>query len=97
MEKKKGQGLSFNVIIIVIIGILVLVVASLIFSGKIQWFNTNTAKICDVSDCENAVRNMCPGGTVKGFGEYSTEVTESEYDQCKRKARKPVLCCISIS
>lgn len=52
MFKKRGQGLSINVIIIAVVALIVLVVLIAIFTGKLGGFSTGLKEVDDVNkDC----------------------------------------------
>lgn len=97
METKKGQGLSIQMIIILVLGLIATLVVLFIFSDKIQIFNTTTKNVCTVDDCEDALSGRCPPNTAKGVGVYSSDVEGSEIEACNKKANKKVVCCVSIS
>ena len=59
MFKKRGQGLSINVIIIAIIALIVLVVLIAILTGKLGVFS---AGVESVASCENACKGLGKDG-----------------------------------
>jgi hypothetical protein len=97
METKKGQGLSIRMIIILILGLIAMAVVLFIFSDKIGFFNLSTTNVCSVEDCEDALSGRCPPNTAKGVGIYTSDVTESDIEACNKKAKKKVVCCVSLS
>ncbi len=78
---KKAQGLSVNVIIIAAIALLVLVVLSVIYIGRMGDWGTKAA------NCENK------GGDCSGTGECPAGKTEFKGWTCTDKANT---CCIDI-
>jgi len=53
---KKGQGISLNVIIIAAIALLVLVILSVIFMGRMGIFTTESS---GTEYCKNTVKGTC--------------------------------------
>jgi len=89
----KAQGISINVIIIAAIALLVLVVLSVIFMGRLGQFATKTA------ECENK------GGKCADLGESCGQVGSSVEDYptrfpdwtCPKVDDQDVDCCVKIS
>ena len=86
---KKAQGISLNVIIVAAIALLVLVILTLIFTGKMaEW-------ISGVGDCRNkggrcaAVGENC-GEAGTSVEEYPTVYVDYE---CPRDGE---ICCLSM-
>jgi hypothetical protein len=81
---KKAQGISVNVIIIAAIALLVLVVLSVIFIGRMGNWGTNAA------DCKNkggtcASGTTCPSGQTQYSGFECTGTDKGK------------ICCININ
>jgi hypothetical protein len=89
----KGQGISINVIIIAAIALLVLVVLSVIFMGRLGQFGTK------VGECENK------GGKCADLGEYCGQPGSSVEDfptrftdwTCPKVDDQEVDCCVKIT
>jgi len=81
---KKAQGISINVIIIAAIALLVLVVLSVIFMGRLGGFGAG------VVDCENKGGN-CAGSCPVTVGDVTYDL---EYDdwQCDGDD----VCCVTV-
>ncbi len=75
MMYKKGQGISLNVIIIAAIALLVLVILSVIFMGRIGIFTRESA---GTEYCVNTVKGSCGSldfdGSAIPCGEGTTKV-----------------------
>jgi len=90
---KNAQGISINVIIVAAIALLVLVVLSIIFMGRIGQFGTK------VGECENK------GGRCADVGEYCGQPDSSVEDyptrfpdwQCAPVDDQEVDCCVKIT
>jgi len=89
---KKAQGLSLNVIILAVLGLLVLLVLILIFTGKMGFLSK------EISGCESKQGAKCvddagdhqcpsdPDGDAGYFTKYSYDCKEGKvccYSQCK--------------
>ena len=87
--KKKGQGLSMNVIIIAAIGLVIMVVLIAIFTGRIGGFGQKLAKEEAGFRCAEELggewKDVCPDGKKATFG-----VTHSQ-DLAMNSGR---LCCV---
>ena len=79
---KKGQGISINVIIVAAIALLVLVILSVIFIGRIGTFSTA------VGECENKggtcvlSSESCPLDFPQKYAEWSCPDVDEESQQC---------------
>ncbi len=83
-ENKKAQGISINVIIVAAIALLVLVVLSIIFVGRLGLFGEKT------NACETVGGTCyltCPTGTT----EYTAGAKCSDVDGVAQK------CCLAVS
>lgn len=83
-ENRKAQGISINVIIVAAIALLVLVVLSIIFVGKLGLFGEKT------SACETVGGTcylICPTGTT----EYTAGANCPDVDGATQK------CCLAVS
>lgn len=84
---KKAQGISINVVIVAAIALLVLVVLSVIFIGRLGLFSSS------VGECENKggvcvlANENCPDDKPQPFTEWS----------CPDLNEEPQKCCIGIT
>ncbi|PIN79540.1 hypothetical protein COV16_03605 [Candidatus Woesearchaeota archaeon CG10_big_fil_rev_8_21_14_0_10_34_8] len=83
--KKKGQGLSVNVIIVAVLALLVLVVIAFIFTGKLGKFSTATA------DCEAIAGNVCDYSCDQGYVKDSTRGCYEDNELTNQ------VCCIPVA
>jgi hypothetical protein len=83
-RNKKAQGISINVIIIAAIALLVLVVLSIIFVGRLNIFGVKTTA------CES-VGGTCYVDCPTGTSEYSAGARCPDVEGVKQK------CCLAIS
>ena len=81
---KKAQGISMNVIIIAAIALLVLVILSVIFMGRMGVFSPG------VSDCENK-GGVCRGACLTEEGERPLTI-----HQCSKEQQNMgnTVCCM---
>ncbi len=84
--KKKAQGISMNVIIIAAIALLVLVVLSIIFLGRMGSWSQN------VADCETKGGVCAPQGT--SCGEAGTSVEGYPVPYPGWKCGEGESCCV---
>lgn len=76
---KKAQGISMNVIVIAAIALLVLVVLSVVFMGRMGVFNKGAA------ECRNnggVCADECGKGDAAGFGTEFKEAACSDGKKC---------------
>lgn len=79
---KKGQGISMNTIVIAAIALLVLVVLTVIFMGKITIFSANSADCIQNSGVCKPIANGCG----EGYITYSAnKCADTEVDICCKK------------
>ena len=55
MFKKRAQGLSINVIIVAVIGLIILVVVIAMFTGRIDLYSSG---VKELTTCENTCKNI---------------------------------------
>lgn len=55
MLKKRAQGLSMNIIVLAVIGLIILVVLIAIFTGKLNFY---TSGVRELTTCENTCKNI---------------------------------------
>ena len=84
---KKAQGISINVIIVAAIALLVLVILSVIFIGKLGIFSTK------VGDCENKggtcvlASEDCPEGSPFVLTDWTCPAVDEESQKCCTKVQ----------
>jgi hypothetical protein len=81
---KKAQGLSLNAIIVAILVLLVLVVLSLIFTGKLGNFRMASEDCSTINGQCVEDASFCSGATQKAVSTHS----------CPEEG--PQVCCISV-
>tara|TARA_B100000315_G_scaffold253510_1_gene292416 strand:+ start:3616 stop:3867 length:252 start_codon:yes stop_codon:yes gene_type:complete len=79
---KKGQGISINVIIVAAIALLVLVILSVIFIGRVDIFSKRSSD-CSSYGGASACQDSCGGDFPTPYPTYSC-ATEGE------------VCCIKV-
>ncbi len=87
MINKKAQGLSLRTIIIAVLLLIVLVVMIMIFTGKIDWFNTG------LEDCQSKGYECVESGKCKEDG--GTLMTLLSCPEVEGENKKE--CCKTIS
>lgn len=87
---KKAQGMSVNVIIIAAIALLVLVVLSVIFLGRISVFGQG------VNSCEAKQGQVCRSATT-GCGSDFTAVPGQKCYDASKQVDSTRVCCAPIS
>ena len=78
-ENRKAQGLSINVIIVAAIALLVLVVLSIIFVGRLGIFGEKTAACASVG---GTCYGTCPAGTTEYPGGARCPDAEGVTQKC---------------
>ena len=85
MIQKRGQGLSLNVIIIAALALLVLVVLSMIFTGKIGgWTKVQNQCASNGGNCLSDA-SACTGENARVMGQYTCP-----------NAEQGDVCCLSL-
>ena len=87
-KQKKAQGLSLNVIIIAAIALLVLVVLSIVFMGRMGIFNLNSDNCLKLGGSCDQGRHCDPG--------YQQHPSAVCYDS-NNEVDKYNVCCIPIT
>ena len=90
--KKKGQGLSMNLIVVAAIAMIVLVVVIMIFVGRTGRFAKSTDLCPGTCLEESEVATLCSGEVNGVFKQVSSSYScsQSDIDQGRTK------CCISV-
>jgi len=83
IQNKKAQGLSMNTIIIAVIGLLILVILALVFSGKITTTREgieDVEKTADITKCEIPGVRTCTESAkcARELGQYSASCPQGK-------------------
>jgi len=89
---KKSQGLSISVIILAALGLMVLIIMVLIFTGQINIFTKNIGCTARNGECM-APSTSCPPEKPTIIYTQDCSLIEDETDTEK----KPGQCCISLT
>ena len=84
---KKAQGISINVIIIAAVALLVLVILSVIFIGRLGTFSTAVGECSNKGGTCVLSGEDCPGDYPQVFSDWN----------CPDLDEEPQKCCIKIS
>lgn len=89
---KKGVEISMNVLIVAAIGLLVLVVLSVIFLGRIGTFGQKSGD-CAVQGGKCVLTSVGCGNVDEGTGDYQKQ---NPLLDCPNLGDEPQVCCLPI-